>query len=230
MFATVGAQAPAGVIYGCVQNSAGGVRIVQAGTACSAAERPIQWSITGPQGPAGLQGPTGSQGPAGPAGPVGPQGPAGPAAQGEPAAPQIVGSMKLDAASTDIYSVSWGAVQPEYTGGSTGGGGGSAKVELGELVVRKGIDPLSSSLLTAAIVGTRLRQATVDFYTPGTTDTLVRYELVDVTVGSDNFVVHGDRVVESVALRFGKITTSVFLPGSAPAVFCWDVVANARCS
>lgn len=41
---------------------------------CPKGYSPIQWNVTGPQGPQGVQGPSGLQGPAGPMGPEGPAG------------------------------------------------------------------------------------------------------------------------------------------------------------
>ena len=41
---------------------------------CPKGYSPIQWNVTGPQGPQGVQGPSGLQGPAGPTGPEGPAG------------------------------------------------------------------------------------------------------------------------------------------------------------
>ena len=67
------AQAPTTIINACV-NSAGLVRVIPPRTACLGGERPIQWSITGPEGPQGPAGPVGPRGPAGPAGPQGPPG------------------------------------------------------------------------------------------------------------------------------------------------------------
>lgn len=67
-----------GVIHACYKTSQGQTRIVESAADCNPAETPIQWSQTGPQGPAGPVGPQGPIGPQGPAGPVGPQGPTGP--------------------------------------------------------------------------------------------------------------------------------------------------------
>jgi hypothetical protein len=46
---------------------------------CNSGERPVDWSATGPPGPAGAPGPAGPAGPPGPRGPAGRAGPAGPA-------------------------------------------------------------------------------------------------------------------------------------------------------
>jgi hypothetical protein len=65
----------AGVIHGCYLKSNGQLRVIDSAvSSCTPAEVPLQWSQTGPQGPAGPQGPTGPQGPQGPVGPEGPDG------------------------------------------------------------------------------------------------------------------------------------------------------------
>ena len=65
------------IVYACVNDSSGRVRIVAAATTCLGGEHAVQWSITGPQGPQGPQGAQGPQGPQGPPGSQGPQGPSG---------------------------------------------------------------------------------------------------------------------------------------------------------
>jgi len=88
------AAAQNSVIYACVRNASGQVRIVASPAACSKTEVAVQWSVIGAQGPAGEVGPQGPIGPAGPVGSpgatglpgeIGPEGPQGvPGAQGEP--------------------------------------------------------------------------------------------------------------------------------------------------
>jgi hypothetical protein len=70
--------APSGVIKGCYQKNNGQLRIVDSFDACSAAELPIQWNQTGPQGTTGAQGPTGARGAQGPTGAQGLTGATGP--------------------------------------------------------------------------------------------------------------------------------------------------------
>ena len=53
---------PAVVLYGCVNNTSGAIRIVSQSTVCKSTEHKIQWNQVGPQG---SQGPQGPQGPAG---------------------------------------------------------------------------------------------------------------------------------------------------------------------
>jgi hypothetical protein len=57
-----------GVIHGCYSNTSGALRVIDtgAGQRCSAAEKAVDWSQTGPQGAQGPQGPQGPQGQRGP--------------------------------------------------------------------------------------------------------------------------------------------------------------------
>src|SRR5438445_947618 len=66
------APPPAVVLYGCVNNSSGAIRIVSQNTVCKSSENKIHWNQTGPRGPRGFQGPKGTQGPQGPQEPQGP--------------------------------------------------------------------------------------------------------------------------------------------------------------
>jgi Collagen triple helix repeat (20 copies) len=69
-----------GVIHGCYAKSGGALRVIDASvTTCKTGETSLDWSMTGPQGPAGLQGPKGDPGPQGAKGDPGPQG-----AKGDP--------------------------------------------------------------------------------------------------------------------------------------------------
>lgn len=62
-----------GVIFACVNNVNGSVRIVAAQVSCKPDETPVHWNVIGPQGPPGPQGPAGPAGPQGPPGQSGPQ-------------------------------------------------------------------------------------------------------------------------------------------------------------
>lgn len=83
--AFVSAQMSSTVIYACVNNNSGMVKIVSAPSACSGNERSLQWNLQGPKGDKGDPGPAGPQGPKGETGAVGPVGPAGPAGPPGPA-------------------------------------------------------------------------------------------------------------------------------------------------
>ncbi len=82
------------VLEACINPGNGGMRLVDASTACHNNETRVSWNVTGPVGPAGPMGPAGPAGPAGPTGPAGadgatgatgPTGPAGPAGPTGPA-------------------------------------------------------------------------------------------------------------------------------------------------
>lgn len=75
--ATASIPSDNGVIHGCLQPNNGNItRVVdaEAGQTCASNETPLNWSQTGPQGPAGEAGSTGPQGETGPAGAQGPAG------------------------------------------------------------------------------------------------------------------------------------------------------------
>jgi hypothetical protein len=55
-------------VHACYKKPGGQLRL---GTVCGKKERPVAWSVVGPQGPAGPAGPAGVQGPVGPTGAAG---------------------------------------------------------------------------------------------------------------------------------------------------------------
>ena len=59
------ASGPSSVLEACINPGNGGMRLVDAATACHANETRVQWNVTGPAGPAGPAGPPGPEGPAG---------------------------------------------------------------------------------------------------------------------------------------------------------------------
>ena len=104
-----------GVIYACVNNANGGVRIVAQQVSCKPNETSAHWNVIGPQGPAGPQGATGPAGPAGPAGPPGQSGPL----------QQVVGVVTVhpNAGSDDVteaITFTTGITAPAVTGGTPG--------------------------------------------------------------------------------------------------------------
>ena len=72
------AAATAGVIYACVNNNNGSLKIVTATDACPANWSSLSWNQEGPPGPTGAAGPTGATGATGATGPTGATGSAGP--------------------------------------------------------------------------------------------------------------------------------------------------------
>ena len=71
------AATTAGVIYGCVNNASGMVKIVGADDACPPNWTALSWSQQGGGGEVGATGATGPTGPTGPSGATGPVGPTG---------------------------------------------------------------------------------------------------------------------------------------------------------
>jgi collagen triple helix repeat protein len=70
-----------GLIYACVNNSGGTIKIVSATTACANNEIQLVWNadgVIGATGASGATGATGAPGPTGASGPTGPTGPTGP--------------------------------------------------------------------------------------------------------------------------------------------------------
>jgi len=99
-----------GLIYACVNNSSGTIKIVSATAECSNNEISLVWNATGPQGATGATGPQGAAGPTGATGPQGVTGASGP--QGATGATGPNGS-----------SGAAGATGPQGPGGATGATG-----------------------------------------------------------------------------------------------------------
>lgn len=74
-------------VRGCYASATGALRVLSDGEECRNNEQPIEWSRTGPQGPAGEKGEPGEVGPVGPQGEPGPTGPAGPKGEVGPMGP-----------------------------------------------------------------------------------------------------------------------------------------------
>ena len=76
-----------GLIYACVNNSSGTIKVVSATSTCANNEIMLVWNGEGAQGPAGPTGPTGPTGATGPTGPTGATGPTGPTGATGPTGP-----------------------------------------------------------------------------------------------------------------------------------------------
>jgi hypothetical protein len=92
------ADAQADIIYACVNDAFGTIKIVSAVETCGSKWSLLSWNAVGvegtqgPQGDTGPQGPQGELGPQGPQGEVGPQGPMGlPGGMGFPGLPGAMG-------------------------------------------------------------------------------------------------------------------------------------------
>jgi len=183
-FAAAAIPGADGTITGCY-TSAGGqqgnLRVVDDGQNCAKSETQIKWNQKGVPGEPGK---TGADGKAGPQGLTGPQGPAG--ANGSEAiliggealaSGRAQGFLKMDNIkgesatkghenAIEINSFSFGVTHP----GSTSGGGG---VTLGKAVFssfnfNKLYDASSPPLLTAAVSGKHIGEATFSFRRTGT--------------------------------------------------------------
>lgn len=140
-----------GVIFACVNNTNGDVRIVAQQVSCKNNETAAHWNILGPQGPPG------PQGPAGPAGPQGPPGQSGPKQQ-------VVGVVTVHSTELPADDV-FAAI--EFTSGisvttATGGTGtGGGRATLTPATFTKAIDK-SSPQLVALVARDATVKVTVD--------------------------------------------------------------------
>ena len=92
------------LLFGCVHQANGQLRMINPGEACASRERLVTWNIQGPkgdQGPPGPQGEPGNVGPRGEPGKTGPQGP--PGAQGEPFAGGRIRGTAIDSCNSTPY-------------------------------------------------------------------------------------------------------------------------------
>ena len=124
-----------GVIYACVNDSNGSVRIVAQQVSCKPNETAAHWNVIGPPGPVG------PQGPAGPAGPQGPPGQSGPLQQ-------VVGVVSVNEGGTifrtEAIEFSSG-VSATVVAGGPGTGAGRAVLEPASFT--KVVDHISTELL-----------------------------------------------------------------------------------
>src|SRR5215467_1291060 len=108
-----------GTIHGCYDRT-GSVKVIDASATCPKGYTLLNWSQTGPNGPAGATGPAGPQGPVGPQGPAGPQGAkgdtgaAGP--QGSPGPAGSAGSLdSMIGSPCDVGTGAQGTLMVTYT-------------------------------------------------------------------------------------------------------------------
>jgi hypothetical protein len=116
-----------GTIRACKNNRHGLLRIPAATAACKRNEKPVQWNVQGPPGPAGVAGPAGPAGPPGADGPPGPKGEPGGSAsvaafEGTPCATfeGEAGTIAVGATATDLITLTCetGAPPPPDEGGA----------------------------------------------------------------------------------------------------------------
>lgn len=166
----------------------------------------------GPQGDPGPPGPAGPEGDPGPAGLKGDPGPAGP--QGEPggkvspppASREPVGRLVLPGIAGDgpqgaivVRGLAWANV---LAGDGAAGGGATAKVQWGDMVVAKAPDRSSPQLWKLAATGQQLATAKVELLAPGAQSPYATYSLKAVKVSRFSTLGSGDERRDEVALRF----------------------------
>jgi hypothetical protein len=191
LLVTVTAQSASNILYACVHNVTGALRLAPAGVSCLQNESLIQWNVTGPQGP---------QGPVGPTGPNGPQGPQGPAGSTASSEPVVVGTMDgapLGHPPTDIYGLTWGVTNPTDTSRN--------------VTIKKTVDQFTAKLMSAAYGSDTQLRGNVDivFFVPGTQTRLGTYTLVEPRVVSVDFAVRDGWLIETDVFNYCAMETSI---------------------
>ena len=125
---------------------------------------------------------------------------------------------------TDAFSVlswSWGANNPADL--SSGGGGGTGKVQVSDVHVTKPFDACSPALLGAVATGTHSPTLTLtQSNSDGTVTTLA---LTDVIVSSwqASGSIGSEAATESASFAFAKVCLT---DGTSGSKFCYDLKAN----
>ena len=200
-----------GVIFACVNNTNGDVRIVAQQVSCKNNETAAHWNILGPQGPPG------PQGPAGPAGPQGPPGQSGPQQA-------VIGTVKVHSSAfgddiTEAIAFTSGISLITSTGGGGGAGGGRAQVA--PATFTKVIDKTSPQLFFLLARG-ELVTVTVDLCNGVSTSAntppkcinppyaIYLYEEATLTkLDTTSSPMFKDTVEEGVTLSYRKVTYTV---------------------
>jgi Type VI secretion system effector, Hcp len=123
----------------------------------------------------------------------------------------VIGGLDVD---VTISKHGFGVSVPPPTGGGTG------KAEFEDLTMTKPVNSSSPPLMTALAGGQHLPSAVVTVFKPNSGQTLVRYRLTDVTIGS--LQQSGNK--EDITLRYDVIEMT-----SGGVTRCWDVGQNAGC-
>jgi Type VI secretion system effector, Hcp len=138
-------------------------------------------------------------------------------AESAPAAATAYGKLVIGGLNVDvtISKHGFGVSMPPPTGG-----GGTGKAEFEDLAMTKSINSTSPPLMTALAGGQHFPSAVVTVFKPNSGQTLVRYRLTDVTIGS--LRQSGNK--EDITLRYDVIEMT-----SGGVTRCWDVGLNAGC-
>ena len=110
------------------------------------------------------------------------------------------------ASSLELQSFSWGVTNPT-TIGSGGGGAGSGKAVLGDVIVERAIDSVSPRFFQAAATGQHFPTATIVLTTGK--DTTMQYTFDTVFVTSVQHSSSADGAVEKLSLTYGAVSIDV---------------------
>jgi type VI protein secretion system component Hcp len=140
---------------------------------------------------------------------------------------RVVGRVSGGVLSTtvNVRSFRWGATLALAPIGS---GGGIGKPAFADLTFAKAIDLNSPALMGALANGLHSPAMTLEVFSAGSTNVLVKYELsgvlvVGVTTG-DRGRSNGGQPIEEVSVTYSRIQTTV-----GAVTVCYDVVRAERC-
>jgi type VI protein secretion system component Hcp len=158
-----------------------------------------------PRGRQGDPGPAGLKGDPGPAGPQGEPAPGGKVSP-PPASREPVGRLVLPGIAGDgpqgaieVRSLAWSNV---LSGDAATGGGATAKVQWGDMVVAKAPDRSSPQLWKLAATGQQLATAKLELSAPGAQSPYATYSLKAVKVAGFSTLGAGEERREELALHF----------------------------
>ena len=158
-----------------------------------------------PRGRHGDPGPAGLKGDAGPAGPQGEPAPGGkvspPAVSREPVGRLVLPGIAGDGpqGAIEVRSLAWSNV---LSGDAATGGGATAKVQWGDMVVAKAPDRSSPQLWKLAATGQQLATAKLELSAPGAQSPYATYSLKAVKVAGFSTLGAGEERREELALHF----------------------------
>ncbi len=194
----------------CAKDANGDLHLVRAGASCPANSSHVRWSITGPQGPAGIQGPAGPQGPPGPVIPVSVA--AADCRVDVEAAPSTTTFADVDGIDGDSQTKGYedqleirGVAFCVDTALATSGSNIGA-VRVSDVTITKLLDSASAPLLQRATTGTHVATVTISVVGAGGAAPLQTLALEDVVVTSLHQRAHGSIATEVVGLHFQRLT------------------------
>jgi type VI secretion system secreted protein Hcp len=134
----------------------------------------------------------------------------------------------------DVQSASFGATNPSSR--AYGGGAGTAKVNVHDLVVTKRADKASPNLFLKTCDGTHYDTAALVYSKAGGSDVVdyLKYEMTHVFISSWQQSGGGDQfAMENVSLSFEKVKVTFTAQddtgaGTEPVEVEWDIAANKK--